>query len=271
MTSSSSSSAPIALSFLSFILLSLTILLTLTIHQSSATSASLIADSDAYARIMNDKAYEGMAPGIVPYREWPFETEFPLEHSPPLTTQFRKCTTFPVLGLTCIEIYTYSQNLTLNVRLLVQGHVVLDKEITASNLCLDQKTLLQLLEFIPALLPFKHLIDTLIRIEGFIPAKLFSICLNFKNMHFTKEYVDGCANMDATLMCWKGECLFKGEKDFGCFHVVFGGKESSEMRRMVREIGDDVQGMVKRMKEMERLMDVLENREEMMEKQQMKN
>lgn len=133
--------------------------------------------------------------------------------------QYRKCANVSVLGETCIELYAIESNLTIGARLIIRNYVLLDEYISGSHLCLGQKQLLQLLEYIPALLPFKPIIDQVIKLEGFIPAKLFSVCLNFTDLKFSKTEVSGCSNLDATLMCWKSKCLFKGDKDFGCFVI----------------------------------------------------
>lgn len=131
------------------------------------------------------------------------------------------CSTFPVLGQTCVEVYVIPQNLTIGIKLIIQNKTVLDEEITASKLCLDDATLLELIADIPELAPFKPIIDYLIELLGFIPAEVFSICLVINNLNVTQHEATGCVDLSTVLMCWEGSCLYKGNDPFGCFDIKY--------------------------------------------------
>ena len=134
-------------------------------------------------------------------------------------TDWEKCIDVPVLGETCLELYVMPANLTIGVRLLVRNHTVIDESLNGSHLCVDDKTLLEMLTYIPALLPFKKILDDLIKLYGLIPANVFSVCLDFTDLEISKTEVKGCAQLDSTLLCLKGKCVYKGTDHFGCFDI----------------------------------------------------
>eukprot|EP01089_Gocevia_fonbrunei_P016657 TRINITY_DN5226_c0_g1_i1.p1 TRINITY_DN5226_c0_g1~~TRINITY_DN5226_c0_g1_i1.p1 ORF type:complete len:174 (-),score=18.73 TRINITY_DN5226_c0_g1_i1:75-596(-) len=134
---------------------------------------------------------------------------------------YTTCTNVPILGNTCIEIFVFPTNLTLGVSLIVNGKVLVTEEIEGNNLCLDDNTLLELITYIPALLPFKPVIDELIAVLGFIPAEAFSVCLDIHNMTITTTYASGCPELTLVLMCFEQSCLYKGVEPFECFHIKY--------------------------------------------------
>ena len=50
------------------------------------------------------------------------------------------------------------------------------------------------------LLPFKPLIKMLIKLHGFIPGDVFSICAQLYDLDIQKHEATGCARLDTTLM-----------------------------------------------------------------------
>lgn len=128
-----------------------------------------------------------------------------------------KCIDVPVLGKTCADFYIEPESLTVGVRLLVSGHVILDEAIHGNQVCLGEDQLLKLIELIPALAPFKPIIDGIIKLHKFIPAHIFSVCVHLTDIEVTQQQFSACANLDTTLMCIKDSCLYTGTNDFGCF------------------------------------------------------
>eukprot|EP01089_Gocevia_fonbrunei_P016658 TRINITY_DN5226_c1_g1_i1.p1 TRINITY_DN5226_c1_g1~~TRINITY_DN5226_c1_g1_i1.p1 ORF type:complete len:174 (+),score=11.78 TRINITY_DN5226_c1_g1_i1:32-553(+) len=135
---------------------------------------------------------------------------------------FATCINVPFLGNTCLEIFAFPNNLTLGVSLIINGKVYVIDEIDAQNyLCLDDQTLLELISDIPALLPYKPVIDELIAILGFIPAEVFSICLQFQNLIITDYYASACPDISVVLMCFEQQCLYKAVEPFECFRIGY--------------------------------------------------
>jgi len=129
------------------------------------------------------------------------------------------CAVLPVLEQTCVEFYIYTNNLTAGIKLIIQNRTVFNEVLIGDKVCLDDTTLLELLTYIPALLPFKAIIDYLIEALGFIPAEVFSICLEVKNLNITNTQATGCIDMATVLMCFEDHCLFSGTTQFGCFDI----------------------------------------------------
>lgn len=90
-----------------------------------------------------------------------------------------------------------------------------------NKLCLDEKRLISLIALIPPLAPFKPVIDSILYVFGFIPANVFSICMEAKNLQVTREYVRGRMELQTTIMCYRNTCLHKGVKDYGNFTIKF--------------------------------------------------
>eukprot|EP00761_Pharyngomonas_kirbyi_P011493 gb/GECH01011518.1/.p1 GENE.gb/GECH01011518.1/~~gb/GECH01011518.1/.p1 ORF type:complete len:184 (+),score=28.05 gb/GECH01011518.1/:1-552(+) len=134
-------------------------------------------------------------------------------------TDWMKCIDIPVLGKTCGDFYVDKNNLTIGVRLLVNGHVVLDESIHGNQECLGDKQLVKLIELIPALAPFKKAIDEILKLRHFIPAHIFSVCVKLTNVNITSSKASACAHLDSTLMCFESHCLYSGKDDFGCFTI----------------------------------------------------
>eukprot|EP01113_Clastostelium_recurvatum_P000061 TRINITY_DN10031_c0_g1_i1.p1 TRINITY_DN10031_c0_g1~~TRINITY_DN10031_c0_g1_i1.p1 ORF type:complete len:124 (+),score=28.81 TRINITY_DN10031_c0_g1_i1:439-810(+) len=73
---------------------------------------------------------------------------------------------------------------------------------------------------------YAEIIKMLIKETGKIPGDVFSICLDLYNVTYTPdpaaktERISACAQLDSTIMCWKGKCEYKGTDKFGCFDVV---------------------------------------------------
>jgi hypothetical protein len=143
----------------------------------------------------------------------PITSDFPLR---PL--DYKQCHDIAVIGNTCIEVYYDIRQLKVGVRLTIRERIVLDKFIEA-DACLDEVTLMKLITFIPHLLPFKPVIDRLIELYGFIPANVFSICVQIKNLVVTRTQVTGNIFLNSKIMCINDNCLLRGEKDFGKFSI----------------------------------------------------
>jgi hypothetical protein len=98
------------------------------------------------------------------------------------TNLWHKCIDTPILGQSCLDLWWVGTNLSLGVTLEIAGHVYLDKPLLEPKLCLNDATLLRLLEANPILLPFWPVIEGIILAEGLIPADVFSICVNVYNL-----------------------------------------------------------------------------------------
>jgi hypothetical protein len=105
--------------------------------------------------------------------------------------------------------------------LYLNGNEVLSEELSATQLCVGDDQLLKLLELIPALAPFKPVIDDIIKVHGFIPAEVFSVCLNVNNLDIEQHEAKGCPELDSQIMCFKGKCLFSGANKFPCFDLHY--------------------------------------------------
>lgn len=130
-----------------------------------------------------------------------------------------ECVNIPVLDETCISITVFPDNLTLILTLVVHNYTIINTELTGTSLCLDQADLLKLLELIPALIPFKSFIDGIIKLLHFIPAQIFSVCVDINNLNVTSTAATGCVTLNSTLICWKDKCVYQGTDNFGCFDI----------------------------------------------------
>ncbi|KJE97669.1 hypothetical protein CAOG_07776 [Capsaspora owczarzaki ATCC 30864] len=134
-------------------------------------------------------------------------------------SDWSSCIDIPVLGETCLVLYVIPENLTLGAKLTIDNHTVLDEELDGNHICLSDTSLLSLLELIPALIPFKAIIDAIIKADKYIPAHILSICLNLTNVVFNSTSVSGCADLDSNIMCFESKCLYSGDDSFGCFNI----------------------------------------------------
>ncbi|KAJ4461579.1 hypothetical protein PAPYR_2178 [Paratrimastix pyriformis] len=132
---------------------------------------------------------------------------------------WRSCHNFPVLNETCIEVFLNEQSLNVSIRLIVNNHTVFEEDLSATHLCLDDTELIKLIELVPALAPYKKLIDEIVKVRKFIPAEVFSVCLDVEDLEITKKFAKGCVDMDIVLMCWEKKCLWKGTEPMGCFNI----------------------------------------------------
>jgi len=132
---------------------------------------------------------------------------------------WEKCAAVPVLGNCCLSLYAFPTNLTVLAEVTVGDFTLFKQELTATAICADDVTLLQLIDKIPALLPFKPLIMALIALHKFIPADVFHICLMTKNLTITRTDVSGCSSLDVLLMCFDSDCLYRGNVSLGCFDI----------------------------------------------------
>jgi len=153
--------------------------------------------------------------------------EFPLADSfPARNRNWTQCMEIRVLGRTCIELYFVTSNLTIGARLIIQNRIIIDQSLQGNKLCLDEKRLISLIMFIPPLLPFKPVIDSILYVFGFIPANVFSICMEAKNLQITRDHIKGKMELQTTLMCYKDTCLLRGIQDFGNFTINIPVKQS---------------------------------------------
>jgi hypothetical protein len=132
--------------------------------------------------------------------------------------EWKKCIDIPVLGQSCVVIDIEPEHASASIALTISGFTVINETLSADHICLDDATLLKLIEFIPALQPYKPLIDKLIDLDKGIPAKVLSVCLDIKDLVITSSEISGCPELDANIICWESKCLWDGVEKFGCFH-----------------------------------------------------
>jgi hypothetical protein len=148
------------------------------------------------------------------FRELPLASQFPDR-----LANWTRCMKVPVIGSTCIELYVIPHNVTVGARIIVSGRIIMDQYFTGSRLCVDEKTLISLITLIPPLIPFKPVIDAVLFAYGFIPANVFSVCLEARHLNVTRTQITGQAVLHTTLMCWRGNCLQRGFTNYGNFTI----------------------------------------------------
>jgi len=154
---------------------------------------------------------------------------FPLASDFPNRLQnWTECAEIPVLGKACIELYFEPESLKVGVRLIVQGRIIIDQYIQGNKVCADERTLLRLVTFIPPLIPFKPVIESILFFYGFIPANIFSLCVEARNLHIERHRITGRMFLNSTLMCFRDNCAHRGNKDFGDFEIIIPIKELKE-------------------------------------------
>ncbi len=104
--------------------------------------------------------------------------------------------------LTLISINIISENITLGYELRWNNHEEDFSLVDLNSYCLSEKSLLELITYIPVLLPFKPEIDEAIKLYGEIPAHLFSICIEVDNLNIDIQHrgASGSIDLDATIM-----------------------------------------------------------------------
>jgi hypothetical protein len=146
--------------------------------------------------------------------QFPIVTDFPDR-----PVNYTQCHEIRVIGKTCVEIYYEQRTTRVGVRLIIRDRIVLDQFIEA-KVCVDEVTLLRLISLLPPLLPFKPVIEGIIKLYGFIPANIFSICVQMKNLHVTRKEVSGHIFVNSKVMCIRNNCLQRGERDYGKFKIT---------------------------------------------------
>eukprot|EP01080_Neovahlkampfia_damariscottae_P008113 gene8113-12574_t len=145
--------------------------------------------------------------------QFPLVSDFPNRN-----VNWTKCENIRVIGKTCIELYADQSQAKVGVRLIVRERIIFDQYVEAKG-CLDEMTLLRVISLIPQLLPFKPVIDRIIQFYGYIPANIFSICVQLKDVKATRKKISGQVVLNSKLMCLRGYCLQRGEKDYGRFKI----------------------------------------------------
>eukprot|EP00300_Choanocystis_sp_HF-7_P033506 c45861_g1_i1.p2 GENE.c45861_g1_i1~~c45861_g1_i1.p2 ORF type:complete len:188 (-),score=41.39 c45861_g1_i1:416-949(-) len=135
------------------------------------------------------------------------------------STTWEKCMNITFFGDTCVILQADAANLSLSVELTVRGHVLLHETLTGNSLCVDDNTLLSLLDLIcPECAPIVKEIE---KVLGFLPASVLSVCLEVTNVVFTSTSVSGDSELVSTILCWEKHCVYSGTDNFGPFKINF--------------------------------------------------
>jgi len=190
----------------------------------SPLSESTIAEFAAAMR--ESKALMASIPD--PFANW---------HKPlPVGPHWSDCKKIPVMQKTCLGVYAEEKDLSVGVFLSITGSSVLGKQVfdanitmpvaDASHYCLKDTDLLELIELVPVLLPFKPVIDKIVKEIGKIPVHIFSVCAKLSEMSFSKTHITGHAELDNNIMCIGGHCLCDKSctVDFGNFTIPLPGR-----------------------------------------------
>jgi hypothetical protein len=134
--------------------------------------------------------------------------QFPLaKEFPNRKVNYSQCQHIGVIENTCIELYFEEKSTNLGIRLIIRDRIVLDQSASTTG-CLDEIRLVKLIAYIPMLIPYKKLIRSMMKFYGQIPVHFFGICFKEKS---------GEILLDTKLICFRGNCLQKGEISFGKF------------------------------------------------------
>lgn len=135
---------------------------------------------------------------------------------------FKKCVNVHDLKLDmCVTAEVIPSTLTLVYELIINGKVYYKGEMEENHICLNDEKLLELMADVPALAPYKSIIDDLIAELGYIPGHVLSVCLDLKRLSVTQHEAIGCFQLRTTLMCWEGKCLYKNTEKFPCFRIHY--------------------------------------------------
>jgi len=151
------------------------------------------------------------------------------------TTVWSACEDVPVLGEACASVALFPNNLTLVLTVAVRNFTLFTEQLSASQICADDTTLLMLLDKIPALLPFKPIILALIAAHKIIPFNVFHECAIISNLTINSQSASGCVALDSDLMCFKDGCLYKGVDDIGCFNIRLPHAEEKTQKKKHRK------------------------------------
>ena len=132
---------------------------------------------------------------------------------------WKACTAIGKYGTVCGIITVKPSTLTIVGRLTWNGHKVFEYKFAANTICADEKDLIELVSYVPALEEFKPIIDEVVKTLGHIPASVFNVCLVLSDISWKSTTLHACAHVDITLICWAGKCYWKGTKKLGCFTI----------------------------------------------------
>jgi len=132
---------------------------------------------------------------------------------------WRQCGSIGRYGTVCGQISIYPSTLTIYGTVTWNGHKVYTYKYSAGTICAHEKDLLKLVSYVPALEEFKPVIDEVVKIMGYIPGYVFSVCLHLYNIKWANHHLSACASVGVTLVCWRGKCAWKGSKGLGCFKI----------------------------------------------------
>ena len=133
---------------------------------------------------------------------------------------FSSCSEIPVLGRTCLIVYTVAGNLTLGLEMTVRNRTIADAPVGLNEVCTTQADLLALMFFVPGLKPFIPLIEAVFLAEKVLDSDIYKVCGVVYNLALSGRGVSGCVALDTNLICLFGSCLHRGVHQFGCFNAT---------------------------------------------------
>jgi len=139
------------------------------------------------------------------------------ESSSPISVdQWHGCSEIPVLGQVCVGFAINPSNFTVHLVASIGNETLYTKNIEGGTLCATNEALLFLASSIPGLQQSAHIVEEILLVEKYLPAEAFNLCVTVNE--FNLKPFHACTMFDAHVLCWKGSCAWKGEKDYGCVH-----------------------------------------------------
>eukprot|EP01112_Ceratiomyxa_fruticulosa_P011493 TRINITY_DN3116_c0_g2_i5.p1 TRINITY_DN3116_c0_g2~~TRINITY_DN3116_c0_g2_i5.p1 ORF type:complete len:232 (-),score=30.43 TRINITY_DN3116_c0_g2_i5:112-807(-) len=145
---------------------------------------------------------------------------------------YSSCIDVDVLGDVCLIIFDDLDNLTLGFAMTFNNQTLFMEDWGVGADCLDTQSILDLVTEIPALEPFKVILEWIIDESRRIPGQIFSVCLEVYDVGFNDDYLQGCALLNSTVACWKGDCAYQGVDYFGCFNVTIPALEKATIQSL---------------------------------------
>mmetsp|Transcript_55157 Transcript_55157/g.91699 ORF Transcript_55157/g.91699 Transcript_55157/m.91699 type:complete len:202 (-) Transcript_55157:89-694(-) len=128
-----------------------------------------------------------------------------------------QCSTLPKFGPTCVALYLIPASMQWGIRIAIKDIIVKQPIGSGDHVCVDDITLLRIIESDPELRKYHEILEELIKHLGEIPADLLKVCVELQDFSATPTEVKGCANLEVRLICVNGKCIQDLNTVLGCF------------------------------------------------------
>eukprot|EP00741_Cyanophora_paradoxa_P013402 tig00020685_g12941.t1 len=130
---------------------------------------------------------------------------------------WRKTEEVQGMGPTTVSVYLLIPSMTWEIEIR-NKQVSMRKPVgRGTQVCVDEKYLLEMLEHDPHLVQYRELIEKILRELGQIPASIFSVCVELADLVVTQTSAKGSVKLVEKLLCFQEKCVKDEERVLGSF------------------------------------------------------